>query len=77
MEALTDVEVRMLAFEHQRWQRFGAKESAVRDTFGLSMPRYLQALNGLINRPAALVADPVLVRRLQRLRATRRARRAR
>ena len=61
----------MLAFERQWWKYAGAKEQAVRDQFGLSATRYYQLLNTLIDRPEALVADPMLVKRLRRLRATR------
>jgi hypothetical protein len=44
----------------------------------MSATRYYQALNALIDRPAALSADPMLVKRLRRLRAARqRARSAR
>ena len=46
----------------------GAKETAIRDRFGLSPTRYYQVLNALVDRPAALAADPLLVRRLRRLR---------
>jgi hypothetical protein len=35
------------------------------------LARYYQVLNALIDRPEALAADPLLVRRLRRLRASR------
>lgn len=69
--ALSDREQRILAFERQWWRHAGAKEQAIRDTFQLSATRYYQVLNGLLDNPAALVADPVLVGRLRRLRSTR------
>jgi hypothetical protein len=62
----------MLAFERQWWRRPGAKETAIRERFGLSPTRYYQVLTGLVDRPDALVVDPVLVRRLRRVRAARR-----
>jgi hypothetical protein len=62
----------ILAFERRWWRYPGAKEQAVRDTFGLSGPRYYQLLNALLDEPAALAHDPVLVSRLRRLRARRR-----
>jgi hypothetical protein len=65
----------ILAFERRWWKHAGAKEQAIRDTFGLSATRYYQVLNGLLDDPAALERDPVLVGRLRRLRASR-ARRA-
>jgi hypothetical protein len=75
---LTPREAEILDFERQWWRLAGAKEQAVADRFGLSSTRYYQLLNGLIDRPAALRADPMLVKRLQRLRSQReRARSAR
>lgn len=62
---------RILAFERQWWRRPGAKEQAIRDTFGLTVTRYYQLLNRLLDEPAALAADPVLVNRLRRLRSRR------
>ena len=61
----------MLAFERQWWRRAGAKETAIRDRFGVPPTRYYQVLNALVDRPEALAADPLLVRRLRRLRAAR------
>lgn len=73
---LTERERQILAFERRWWRHAGAKEQAIRDTFGLSATRYYQILNGLLDHPAALAVDPVLVNRLRRLRASRiRARR--
>ena len=37
----------------------------------MSATRYYQVLNTLIDKPEALVADPMLVKRLRRLRSTR------
>ncbi|MEV7984965.1 DUF3263 domain-containing protein [Micromonospora sp. NPDC085948] len=68
---LTERERAILAFEQQWWRHAGAKEQAVRDTFGLSSTRYYQLLNGLLDNPAALAADPVLIARLRRLRSSR------
>src|SRR3954471_18454037 len=75
---LSERDRRILAFERQWWRYAGAKEQAIRDQFDMSATRYYQALNSLIDRPGALVADPMLVKRLRRLRAARqRARSAR
>jgi Protein of unknown function (DUF3263) len=68
---LTEREERILAFENKWWKHAGSKEQAIRDTFGLSSTRYYQLLNGLLDNPAALERDPVLVGRLRRLRSTR------
>ena len=68
----------ILEFERQWWKYAGAKEQAIRDLFDMSATRYYQILNGLIDTPEALAFDPMLVKRLRRLRATRqRARSAR
>jgi hypothetical protein len=75
---LTDREREILAFERQWWRYAGAKEQAVRDMFDMSATRYYQVLNALIDRPDALAFDPMLVKRLRRMRAARtRARSAR
>lgn len=75
---LSDRDREILAFERHWWKYAGAKEQAIRDLFDMSATRYYQVLNALIDRPAALVADPMLVKRLRRLRASRqRARSAR
>jgi hypothetical protein len=61
----------ILDFERQWWKYAGAKETAIRDSFDMSATRYYQVLNALIDRPEALVEDPLLVRRLRRMRAER------
>lgn len=72
---LTDLERAVLTFERQRWLHAGAKDEAVARTFDLTPARYYQLLNGLLDRPAALVYDPPLVNRLRRLRDSRRQQR--
>jgi hypothetical protein len=75
---LSERDLRILEFERQWWTYAGAKEQAMREKFDMSATRYYQALNALIDRPEALAADPMLVKRLRRLRAARqRARSAR
>jgi hypothetical protein len=66
----------VLAFERQWWKYAGAKEEAIRRQFGISPTAYYQLLSRLIDEPAALAADPMLVKRLQRQRAARRRQRA-
>ena len=68
---LSDRDRDILDFERQWWKYAGAKETAVRDKFDMSSTRYYQVLNALIDKPEALVQDPLLVKRLRRLRATR------
>jgi hypothetical protein len=65
----------ILDFERGWWQRPGAKERAIRDRLGLSAARYYQLLNRLIDSPDALRYDPMLVKRLRRLRVLRRRQR--
>ena len=67
---LTDDQRAMLDFERRWWRRQGAKEQAIRDLFGISPTRYYQALNLLLDAPAAHAYDAVLVQRLQRLRTS-------
>ena len=75
---LSDRDREIIAFERQWWKYAGAKEQAIRELFDMSATRYYQVLNALIDSPAALEADPMLIKRLRRLRATRqRARSAR
>jgi hypothetical protein len=66
----------ILAFEAQWWKYAGAKEQAVRELFDMSATRYYQILNALIDKPEALAADPLLVKRLRRLRTSRQRTRA-
>ena len=66
----------ILEFERHWWKYAGAKEQAVREKFDMSSTRYYQVLNALIDRPEALEADPLLVRRLRRLRAARQRQRS-
>ena len=73
---LSERDAAMLDFERQWWKYAGAKEQAVREKFDMSSTRYYQVLNALIDRPEALVHDPLLVRRLRRLRATRQRQRS-
>lgn len=75
-EGLSCQEREILAFERQWWKYAGAKEQAIRERFGMPATRYYQALNSLIDRPEALTCDPMLVKRLRRLRSGRQRARA-
>jgi hypothetical protein len=66
----------ILVFERQWWKYAGAKEQAIRELFDMSSTRYYQVLNTLIDTPAALATDPLLVKRLRRLRASRQRQRS-
>lgn len=65
----------MLTFEGQWFRTAGAKEQAIADQLDLTSTRYYQILNQLCEDPDALMADPVLIHRLRRLRDARREQR--
>ncbi len=75
MNGVTPVGLAMLAMERRFYARPGGKEQAIADEFGITATEYYRRLNQLINRPAALSADPLTVNRLRRLRASRGVRR--
>lgn len=68
---LNDRQRDILAFERQWWSHAGAKDRAIRERFKLSSTRYYQLLNELLDNPAAMEADAMLVKRLRRLRTGR------
>lgn len=67
-EGLNDLEIEILAFEKTPWKYQGSKEDAIRTLFDISATRYAQVLNAVIDKPAAELHDPPLVRRLRRVR---------
>lgn len=71
--SLDDTDRAILEFEKHWWRFEGAKEAAIRDAFDLSPTSYYQRLNRLLDDPTALLAEPVVVRQLQRRRQARRA----
>jgi len=73
MGTLSDRDRAVLKFEKQSWRFEGAKQEAIREQLELSPTRYYQLLNGLLDDPEALQAEPVVVRRLRRQRQSRRA----
>lgn len=70
--ALSEREQAILDFERSWWMREGPKEAAIKTELGLSAARYYQLLGALLTRDDALAHDPLLVRRLRRLRDRRR-----
>ena len=68
---LSEFEVKMLEFERSWWRHAGVKESLIKELFNLTPPAYYQLLNNLIDREEALMAEPILVKRLRRLRESR------
>ncbi|ASR38253.1 hypothetical protein BAY61_28235 [Prauserella marina] len=75
-DALSQREQEVLAFERQWWKYAGAKEQAIRELFGMSPTRYYQILNRLVDKQEAMRADPMLVKRLRKVRAARQRTRA-
>jgi hypothetical protein len=73
---LSDRDRRVLEFEAEWTARSGDKDDAIRERFGLSVARYYQVLSAVLASPAALAHDPMLVKRLQRIRDGRAGARA-
>lgn len=72
---LTERDRAILALETLWPRHSGAKEEVIRAQLGMSAVRYYQLLGRLIESEAALEYDPMLVRRLRRLRDSRAAKR--
>ena len=70
--ALTDRDRAILDFERSWWTESGPKDTAIRERFELSGTRYYQLLTELLDEPDALEYDPLLIRRLRRVRERRR-----
>ena len=62
----------ILDFERTWWTQPGPKEGAIRKRFGLSPARYYRLLGELVDSSDADAYDPLVVRRLRRLRDQRR-----
>jgi hypothetical protein len=69
--ALDSRSAHILTFERRWLRQAGAKEEAIRAEFGLSAARYYQMLNSVLDDPQALAFDPMLVKRLLRIRDAR------
>lgn len=70
--ALSDRDRAILDFERSWWLEPGPKEVAIKARFDLSPTRYYQVLSELLESPDAIAYDPLVVRRLRRLRERRR-----
>lgn len=66
----------ILDFEREWWRYAGAKEQAIKEHFGLSATSYYAQLNALIDDERALAYDPMLTKRLRRMRSSRQRARA-
>lgn len=73
---LTEAELAILDFERSWWTEPGPKETAIHEQLEMSTTRYYELLNELIDRPEAEAHDPLVVRRLRRMRDRRRRSRA-
>ena len=62
----------MLDFERTWWLEPGTKGAAIQERIGLSPTRYYQLLGELIGSPEAAAYDPLVVRRLRKLKSSRR-----
>jgi hypothetical protein len=71
MDELTQRDIDILDFERSWWKHAGVKEQAISERFEMSATRYYQILNELLESPAAMAHDPILVKRLKRLRSYR------
>ena len=67
----SELDLRLLDFEREWWRYGASKESGVKENFGISLSQYYERLNHLIDSDEALTAQPLLVKRLRRLRAQR------
>src|SRR5438876_4585132 len=70
--ALSERDRAILDFERSWWAEPGPKELAIRQRFDLSATRYYQVLGALLESPDSVDYDPLVVRRLRRLRDRRR-----
>ena len=68
---LSDRDRALLGFEAEWRRHAGAKEEAIRAELGMSPARYYQLLGRLIDTADAQAHDPMLVKRLRRLRDAR------
>ncbi len=68
---LTEHEAALLDFEDSWFTLTVPKDQAITERFGISVTRYYERLNSVIDNPAALDHNPLLVKRLRRLRSAR------
>ncbi len=69
---LTSRDRASLDFERAWWSFPGSKEQAIRERLELSPTRYYRLLSTLLESDEAMAYDPLVVRRLRRLRELRR-----
>jgi hypothetical protein len=69
---LTDRDRAILDFERTWWSQPGPKAAGIQSRLGLSPARYYQLLSALIGSADAAAYDPLVVRRLRKMRSNRR-----
>ncbi|MYM20706.1 DUF3263 domain-containing protein [Brevibacterium sp. 5221] len=73
---LSELEAAVLDFE-RRWYTYGGpKDHAIRERFDMTAAGYFQVLNSLLDSAAAYQRDPILIKRLRRIRDSRQRGRA-
>ena len=70
--ALTERDLAIIELERTWWSLGGSKESLIRERFDLSTSRYYDLLADIVDSDEALTYDPLVIRRLRKLRARRR-----
>lgn len=69
--SLSQHEMNLLDFERNWWESDLPKSDAIVDRFSLTAAEYYDQLHRLVDSEAALAHDPLLVRRLRRMRDRR------
>jgi Protein of unknown function (DUF3263) len=72
---LSKLEMLLIEFERTWWADDQPKDSAIAEQFSLTTAEYYEQLHALIDSDAALEHDPLVVRRLRRMRDRRRRQR--
>ncbi len=69
---LSERDKAILDFERRWWSLPGPKEASIRCHLAMSATRYYRLLGSLVDSSEALAYDPLVVRRLRRVRDHRR-----
>jgi len=69
---LSPVEMSLIEFERTWWSDDQPKDAAIAEQFSLTTAEYYEQLHALIDSDEALAHDPLVVRRLRRMRDRRR-----
>ncbi|UVF60314.1 helix-turn-helix DNA binding domain protein [Gordonia phage Murp] len=69
---MTETDRALLDFAAHRWNYAGNQAEAIRAEFDMTVTRFWQRVNNLLDDPAALEHAPALVNRLRRIRSRRR-----